>query len=1190
MSDSITQNISNPDAMELEQQPNDSNKNTTETQSKKDEPKYIGLPNQGATCYMNSLLQSLFMTPEFRSAMYEWKYDENEHAKPEDCIPLQLQKLFASLQMKLVGSVNTKPLTKSFQWEESTSFEQHDIQEFSSVLFDAIEQSMKDPTKDSFINELYEGTTVNYVKCLECGYESSRPENFLNINLTVKNEFDKIYNDSLQKALQIYLKPEKLEGSNQYFCEDCNKKVDATKGTRFVKVPKLMSMIINRFSFDFIYMRRIKLDDTFKFPFILNMNDYINGYEGIKNKVSEESTPEYFETKPVKKTTTSKTTTKKVGTNKSTADTKTVAGKPVRSGMSSFLSEIRQKGKQNKQNEIDVVIYTKDVGDNEIGNPPPLTESNHIVEQFGKASQSEGTASANNSQPASQNDIDPKKKNSDVAIEVEAPRDDEELGVSPTKKLKTSHTPATDKMEEEETKEDSEKEKARKEERRQIINDFLQDGSLVYELYSILIHSGGAYGGHYYAYIKSFEDGKWYNFNDSSVSGLDQDEIAAKTFGGGGKSTNAYMLIYRQVETDQEEYKKLADEAIPEYLKKFIEEENKKILEVEMQRIEKSKNMNLKVYDKLDCQYINGHQDMTFREFQEKAFKVYNVTDKPENVRVRVYHPLTDNMQETFTGREGKTLAELKINSTKSFCIERKRDDQQFEEYDGDKIFFKVALHRENLPDLTEDTLKPEKIFVHKDATLRALVEQVARKFNLPLEEVRLVKKTQVSGFPHADLINYSETIDQKFSDLKVYEGSLIYVERSADQNAPLIWKEEFDRDAYNYKIKFNTPKLEMTEPTTEYPHHVMIDARKTLADLKREICKVLKIDENEILLRKGGRMGAEIKDLRQTVTGINFVNGSSVFVEFGRPTIIGEMRVYVSWALRKEDEDDVSTYDYQELFELIISGDYTAAEVKDLISIDAKKIHGFDWDPKKLRLREKVGNRLMKVYRNSALKSQGVSDKKQVAVEVLQEPETITPKEFLTVVRTWNPETLEISQSFEIIVDKTKSLKHFAEKIHEKNQSIPIENMMGCKVLGAWKFIKYDLLFQNWKEFDDDNTTVFGDPIYLNNDGTIIFIKDKTIKEKELTEEEKRKIGVGRTQHKASHTSGGTGYSSYNSEKSLKIHVKKKEVTDANGNVTGEGDKIGSQGNLEDAPIYYEDYAEEDIKDKDDEGFKPFF
>ena len=52
----------------------------------------------------------------------------------------------------------------------------------------------------------------------------------------------------------------------------------------------------------------------------------------------------------------------------------------------------------------------------------------------------------------------------------------------------------------------------------------------MYELYSIMIHSGSAWGGHYYTYIKSFEDGQWYNFDDRSVIRISVKEIE-KAFG-----------------------------------------------------------------------------------------------------------------------------------------------------------------------------------------------------------------------------------------------------------------------------------------------------------------------------------------------------------------------------------------------------------------------------------------------------------------------------------------------------------------------------------------------------------------------------------------------------------------------------------------------------------------------------------
>jgi hypothetical protein len=59
-----------------------------------------GLVNQGATCYLNSLLQMLYAVPEFRHFAYHgWEYDPAIHGPPAVCIPLQLRLLFARMQV-----------------------------------------------------------------------------------------------------------------------------------------------------------------------------------------------------------------------------------------------------------------------------------------------------------------------------------------------------------------------------------------------------------------------------------------------------------------------------------------------------------------------------------------------------------------------------------------------------------------------------------------------------------------------------------------------------------------------------------------------------------------------------------------------------------------------------------------------------------------------------------------------------------------------------------------------------------------------------------------------------------------------------------------------------------------------------------------------------------------------------------
>ena len=47
----------------------------------------------------------------------------------------------------------------------------------------------------NFINQLYEGKAKCVVKCLECNNLSERNDKFLDLTLSIRNDFEKIYNN-----------------------------------------------------------------------------------------------------------------------------------------------------------------------------------------------------------------------------------------------------------------------------------------------------------------------------------------------------------------------------------------------------------------------------------------------------------------------------------------------------------------------------------------------------------------------------------------------------------------------------------------------------------------------------------------------------------------------------------------------------------------------------------------------------------------------------------------------------------------------------------------------------------------------------------------------------------------------------------------------------------------------------------
>lgn len=231
---------------------------------------YVGLLNQGATCYLNSLLQSLFMTPQFRKAVLSWRYNPKQHGKAEFCIPYQIQLLFARLLLSRRPSVGTKDLTHSFRWNAAESFRQHDIQELMRVLFDAIEVSLGSGPMASFLSDLYEGQIVDYISCPECGLCRERSDKFLDIGLVVQGE------TTLERALSEFVTPETLSGDNKWRCSGCNEKVEATKGLHFSVLPDILTVQLKRFVYDPIKRGRVKVNARVSFDEELDMTSLLS--------------------------------------------------------------------------------------------------------------------------------------------------------------------------------------------------------------------------------------------------------------------------------------------------------------------------------------------------------------------------------------------------------------------------------------------------------------------------------------------------------------------------------------------------------------------------------------------------------------------------------------------------------------------------------------------------------------------------------------------------------------------------------------------------------------------------------------------------------------------------------------------------------------------------------------------------
>ncbi|XP_072111621.1 ubiquitin carboxyl-terminal hydrolase 47-like isoform X2 [Mobula birostris] len=216
---------------------------------------FVGLKNQGATCYLNTLLQTWFMTQEVKECIAS--------CKEEDSLICELRCLFERLSDGNERSLSTEQLTSQLNL---SVYIQRDIEECFRSLVNKLSSKMD---QDHKILKIYQVTMVSSLKCLKCTQSMEEDTFFLDIPLFVcsANAAEKF--DLMEKSLEQFLKEEKMEGDNKCYCNICDMKTETTSRYYFKHLPQILTFQLKRFEFDYNNMAFQKITGCITFPPVL---------------------------------------------------------------------------------------------------------------------------------------------------------------------------------------------------------------------------------------------------------------------------------------------------------------------------------------------------------------------------------------------------------------------------------------------------------------------------------------------------------------------------------------------------------------------------------------------------------------------------------------------------------------------------------------------------------------------------------------------------------------------------------------------------------------------------------------------------------------------------------------------------------------------------------------------------------